>query len=500
MQAFPEKKLPLSILFIPVFSLLGYLAANSAFFTQPYQEIGDYAANALQILKAGQFQETLGAYSRFVVNHPGPITFYYLSWMEKIFFFVKSPHGAHSIGIVLYNLGLLLVSLKILYSRTEDNRSSVFLLIALLIGLIPLLPGAFSNIWSPGVILFPTLLFLLALADFTGGSIRNFFWLTLSANLIVQNQIVGISFVFPLLAIGIFYFYKSYGFAEYKSKEFLIIVFCSIAFTIVCWLPPLLEEFSHSPGNITKVLTLALKNSTVHKIGPTLSYVLSYYTASFSFLKEFPALLVVGVFFGIPLFGKDRLQEFDKRLLTVLFWAFGLTLFGGFKMKGGQISHIYWFTYIIAALLYYLNIKVFFAKIEFPSNRSFYWYFAVLSFLCFAFYGKNQEFKYDDRVDKFVEAISPQKENKYRILWKSNEKDFKQGDIGIGIVLKLAREGYSSCLNEEWHFLVRDAFRCSDSEPAHTIILETPDTESETFQTISKDSFVYKSTALRMTK
>ncbi|TGK06826.1 hypothetical protein EHO59_01495 [Leptospira semungkisensis] len=500
MQAFPDKKLPLSILFIPVFSMLGYLAANSAFFTQPYQEIGDYAANALQILKAGEFQETLGAYSRFIVNHPGPIVFYYLSWMEKIFFFVKSPHGAHSIAIVLYNLALLIISLKILYSRTEDNRSSVFLLISLLIGLNPLLPGIFSNIWGPGVIILPTLLFLIALADFTGGSIRNFFWLTVAANLIVQNQIVGISFVFPLLAISIFYFYKSYGFAEYKSREFLIIVLSSIVFTILCWLPPLLEEFSHSPGNITKVLTLALKNSTFHKIGPTLSYVLSYYTASFAFLKEIPALLVVGLLFGIPQFAKNGLQDFDKRLLTVLFWAFGLTLLGGFKMKGGQISHIYWFTYIIASLLIYLNIKVFLSKIEFPDDRSFYWYFAILSFLCFALYGKNSEFKYDDRVDKLVEAISPQKENTYRILWKSNEKDFKQGDIGVGIVLKLARGGYKACLNEEWHFLVRDSFRCSDAEPAITLTLETPDIESETFQTISKDSFVYRSTSLRMAK
>ncbi|TGL60722.1 hypothetical protein [Leptospira sarikeiensis] len=498
MQTIPNKKYPLFLLSIPILFAFGFLLANPGFFTQPYQETGDYAANALQIWKAGKFQEALGAYSRFVVNHPGPIVFYYLALAEKIFFFVKSPHGAHSIGIVLYNLFFLIISLRILYIRIESIRSISIFSAALILGLTPLLPNAISNIWGPGVVLFPTLLLILSLADLSHGSIKNFFWFAVSANIIVQNQIVGISFIVPMFLVGSFYFYKNKGFSQYKSKEFIIAIIASVIFTIVCWIPPLAEEFSNSPGNLTKIVGLALKNSTFHKLGPTLQYVLSYYISPISFLKNFPAFLIVGLLFGIPIFWKEKLQEFDRSLLKVLIWAFFITLFGAFKMKGGQISHIYWFTYILAGILYYLNLKIFLANIDFPDIKNFRIYSISILFLCIALYGKNTEFEYDDRPEKFITAIHPNKETKYRIQWKSNPKDFGQGDLSLGILLRLVREGYQACLNEEWHFLAPKSFRCLDSESATTITLETPEKESENFQTLERNSFLYKSTILRI--
>lgn len=470
-------------------------------------------------------EETLGAYSRFLVNHPGPIVFYYLALAEKIFFFVKSPHGAHSIGIVLYNLFFLLIGLRILYSKLEENRSTVLLFASLVLGLTPLLPNAFSNIWGPGVVLLPTLVLILSLADFSQGSIRNFFWFVVCSNIIVQNQIVGISFIIPMFAVGCFYFYKSLsqkgqalearsqvlkdnlsfetdyknkGLSQYKTKEFGLNILFALAFTIICWTPPLIEQFTNSPGNLSKIIGLALKNSTFHKLGPTLQYVLSYYVSPLSIPKQIPALLAVGLLFGIPSFWKNKLQEFDRSLLKTLIWAFFITLFGAFKMKGGQISHIYWFTYVLAGLLYYLNLKIILSKFEFPNTRSFQIYSISIIFLCIAIYGKNTEFEYDDRPEKFVTAISPQKGTKYRIRWKSDPKDFGQGDLSLGILLRLTREGYNSCLNEEWHFLVPKSFRCSDSESAITITLETPEKESEEFQILNRNSFHYKSTIVRI--
>ncbi|GBF40091.1 hypothetical protein [Leptospira johnsonii] len=524
MQTSSNKKLPLYLVF-PIVFCLAYLLANPGFFSQPYQETGDYAANALQIWKAGMLEETLGAYSRFLVNHPGPIVFYYLALAEKIFFFVKSPHGAHSIGIVLYNLFFLLIGLRILYSKLEENRSTVLLFASLVLGLTPLLPNAFSNIWGPGVVLLPTLVLILSLADFSQGSIRNFFWFVVCSNIIVQNQIVGISFIIPMFAVGCFYFYKSLsqkgqalearsqvlkdnlsfetdyknkGLSQYKTKEFGLNILFALAFTIICWTPPLIEQFTNSPGNLSKIIGLALKNSTFHKLGPTLQYVLSYYVSPLSIPKQIPALLAVGLLFGIPSFWKNKLQEFDRSLLKTLIWAFFITLFGAFKMKGGQISHIYWFTYVLAGLLYYLNLKIILSKFEFPNTRSFQIYSISIIFLCIAIYGKNTEFEYDDRPEKFVTAISPQKGTKYRIRWKSDPKDFGQGDLSLGILLRLTREGYNSCLNEEWHFLVPKSFRCSDSESAITITLETPEKESEEFQILNRNSFHYKSTIVRI--
>ncbi|TGL35487.1 hypothetical protein EHQ52_05630 [Leptospira koniambonensis] len=497
MQTSLNYKLPLYILF-PILFCLAYLLANPGFFSQPYQETGDYAANALQIWKAGKLEESLGAYSRFLVNHPGPIVFYYLALAEKIFFFVKSPHGAHSIGIVLYNLFFLLIGLRILYKKLEENRSTVLLFASLILGLTPLLPNAFSNIWGPGVVLLPTLVLVISLTDFSQGSIRNFFWFVVCANIIVQNQIVGISFIVPMFAVGCFYFYKNKGLSQYKTKEFGLSILFAIVFTIICWIPPLIEQFTNTPGNLSKIIGLALKNSTFHKLGPTLQYALSYYVSPLSIPKQIPALLIVGLLFGIPSFWKDKLQEFDRSLLKILIWAFFITLFGAFKMKGGQISHIYWFTYVLAGLLYYLNLKIILSKSEFPNTRNFQIYSISIIFICIAIYGKNTEFEYDDRPEKFITAISPQKESKYRILWKSNPKDFGQGDLSLGILLRLTREGYNSCLNEEWHFLVPKSFRCGDTEPAITITLETPEKETEEFQILDKKSFYYKSTIVRI--
>ncbi|TGK62219.1 hypothetical protein EHQ27_16625 [Leptospira wolffii] len=500
MQNSNPSRLPLPILLLPILVFLGYLAANASFFVQDYQELGDYAANALQIWKAAKFQETLGAYSRFLVNHPGPVVFYYLAWTEKVLFFVKSPQGAHEISIVFYNLAFVILSLRLLFQRTQDKKSPILLFASLILGISPLLPGILSNIWGPGVILFPTLLFLLSVTDFSRGSLSNFFWMTVTANLIVQNQIVGISFVFPMLALSGFFFFRKGGLSELKSKASWSILSFSLLFTLACWLPPLIEQFSNSPGNITKILTLAFKNSTFHKLAPSLQYTLSYYVSPLAFLKDLPPFLIVSVLFAIPLLGRDRLTEFEKQLFHVLIWAFFLTLFGAFKMKGGQISHVYWFTYILASILYYLSARILTANLSLPENKTFIIYSSACLFLCFAFYGKNQEFKYDDRPEKFLEAVHPTQGEKYRVLWKSDPKDFKQGDLAMGLILRLVRNGYDACLNEEWHFLVRESFQCKDKEAATDLILETLSEESESFQIPEKGTFLYKSTRLRIVK
>lgn len=88
-----------------------------AWFVLPSHEVGDLAANALQIERCKQGVEIYGNYSRFCFNHPGPGFFYVYALGQVVLYdwlgLVPSPHNAHRLaGLCLqaFFFGLALAS------------------------------------------------------------------------------------------------------------------------------------------------------------------------------------------------------------------------------------------------------------------------------------------------------------------------------------------------------------------------------------------------------
>ena len=96
------------------------------FFGAPLHEMGDLAANALQIDRAKEFRELYGNYSRFGFHHPGPAFFYVYAAAEIVFHDVlrlsPAPHNAHLLGAAILHSAFLSLAITVLARFAAPNR------------------------------------------------------------------------------------------------------------------------------------------------------------------------------------------------------------------------------------------------------------------------------------------------------------------------------------------------------------------------------------------
>src|SRR6266404_6233843 len=72
------------VLAVIIFAAMLLNNARPIFYV-PHYEMGDLAANSLQIIRAKHFEAVLGNYSRFGFYHPGPAFFYVYAASEALF-------------------------------------------------------------------------------------------------------------------------------------------------------------------------------------------------------------------------------------------------------------------------------------------------------------------------------------------------------------------------------------------------------------------------------
>lgn len=189
---------------------------SETIFQSRIYEQDDYAANSLQVLKAKQFQETLGHYCRFGFHHPGPAFLYLFGWGECLFFdavkLVPTPFNAQLIALFAFSAFFLTAAVMIV-ARHLDRGRGWFLLLALLLAalhfgavgkfynFVPEHPGLFC-IWPPCLLLFPFLCFLVASASVAAGTPRDLPLLVLPACFLVHGHAAMPLFVVPLTLLA----------------------------------------------------------------------------------------------------------------------------------------------------------------------------------------------------------------------------------------------------------------------------------------------------------
>ncbi len=184
--------------------LLGVLAVahRTRLFVAPWHEHSDYAINALQIERAGEFREIYGNQSRFGFFHPGPAFFYVYAAGEKVLFdwlhLVPSRYNAH----LLAGLGLQVLFFTLALAVAEDwIRRPLFVPLALLAAAVHfgLAGNAFVDIWPPRVLLMPFLCLLVAGASVAAGRGRDLPWLVLAGCFLVHGHVAQPLFVGPVV-------------------------------------------------------------------------------------------------------------------------------------------------------------------------------------------------------------------------------------------------------------------------------------------------------------
>jgi hypothetical protein len=184
----------------------------SFYFLQEHFEVGDFAANALQIRNAKSFHELYGNYSRWGFHHPGPAFFYLYAagefLLRDVLRAVPSPFSAHLLVGVLIQTGFFAWTLSILHRRVRHPLLVPLLLVfaALHFGTVNynIRDSAFESIWPPHVLLFPFLCFLVACASMASGSAEDILPAVVSGCLLVHGNVAQTLFVGPLFLLGCF--------------------------------------------------------------------------------------------------------------------------------------------------------------------------------------------------------------------------------------------------------------------------------------------------------
>jgi hypothetical protein len=180
------------------------------YFVEEHWEVGDAAANGLQIRQAKYFDELHGNYSRFLFHHPGPAFFYGYAAGEWVLYdllkVVPSPHNAHVFVGVFVQTGFLAWALAILAKRVRHRLLVPLVLIfaALHFGAVNYnIPHSmYESIWPPYVLLFPFLCFILACASLASGCGKHILPAVTAGCLLVHGHVAQPLFVGPLFIVS----------------------------------------------------------------------------------------------------------------------------------------------------------------------------------------------------------------------------------------------------------------------------------------------------------
>ena len=372
-----------------VFAIL--LASQAGFyFYQPHFELGDLAVNALQIRDAKSFTELYGNYSRWHFHHPGPAFFYAYAFGEWLLFdlthLVPSPYNAHVL------IGLLLQTFFFAWAITIVKRRVGN---ALIVPVILLLAGAhftvvncnfpesaFRSIWTPHVLLFPFLCFVVACASVASGAGKDLIPATLAGSLLVHGHVAQPLFVAPLFALA--YLSLVLRQKERRGLRGIAEVFRAFrrehliaASIIALFLVPLVLDALKGEGSN---LNAILRHFETHKsdrksAGSSLLYLASYLcyipepekyvdlltASSWKFLSHrwyffgiWMALLAATIFLSV----RDRRKTYEGKAFTQMLWpmfaiALLLTFAWGILQNGSMYNFNSFFNF---ALLFVVPI------------------------------------------------------------------------------------------------------------------------------------------------
>ncbi len=491
------------VVFFPLLFLFVYLAVNSHVFRMNYQEMGDAAANALQIERAGQFREMLGPYSRGRFHHFGPASYYYFALMEYPLFFVKSPHGRHIIAQAILNILILMAVLHILFHSLENRRRIYLFLAALFFAYSPLGPGHFLNSWGPAILVLPMLLYVLACVKIALGEMKYLIFATIASVFIVHNHIGGLTTVVPLMGLALFLNYRNrHGRPKWLGGDNLKYLLIAAAIVLVTSIPPIIEQFIAPQGNIGKILGFVLGNQSFRKLSGALNYIFAYYANPLKPLVDIPPVLVTLGVLALGLFSASDSRSFPRYLYIFAATGLGLAVFGTLKIIGGLAPFIYWNHYSFVAIFFYLSALTVSNMIKLPAaDGKGFRRLAVIGMVLVTGLLYRAQHKYDDQAEKFLLALAPGKGAVHRLQWKFDAANLGQWAVATGLSLRMERAGYKVCVPDLWLFMFPADMTCKGKvKDAKDLVLWELRTipEQKQFRVAAPGTFQYRQTEIRV--
>jgi hypothetical protein len=215
----------------------------------------DWALLELRIRDVGGADTPLlGPYSRYGWNHPGPLLFWLLAPLYRIF---GADSAAMYAGSAVVNLAAVLA--VVLVVRRLGGRR-LLVVTALALTLFTASAGSIlADPWNPYLTLLPFAVFLFAAAGLASGDLVMAPVALVAGSFVVQSHIgyaVFVVLVSLLAAVvgGVMLWRGGNPRRRLDRTQRWLVTGVSIGVVLVAWAVPLAEQVTGDPGNVTEIL------------------------------------------------------------------------------------------------------------------------------------------------------------------------------------------------------------------------------------------------------
>jgi hypothetical protein len=218
--------------------------------------VSDQAILEIYTLHAVRGPWLLGPYSQFGWHHPGPLYFYLLAPLYSL-----SGHKtiALHMGAFAINLGSVC---GVAYLLLRNASAMVTWLAVLLVGAyLSRLEPLMTSYWNPHVVILPSMLFVTLCAALAAGRRGALPLAVIVGSFLVQTHISLAPYV-VVLSMAAFAAAAWWPVPESSDGSLRRVVAGSTALLALLWLPPIVEQITDSPGNLTRLLRFFAVPST----------------------------------------------------------------------------------------------------------------------------------------------------------------------------------------------------------------------------------------------
>lgn len=218
----------------------------------------DRALLELSIHDVGVHPVWLGPYSRFHWNHPGPLFFYLVAPLYRLF---GTRSTSLNIGALVINAvtggGMLLVAW-----RMGGRRLALWAALLLALWMRFLGPQVLQDAWNPYVTILAFGLLVLLAWLLARGSVRALPFVAFTASFVVQTHISYLPSTCAVLGVAIVLgaivvVRRARAMERARRVAFTRDVArwigLAAAVALVVWMLPIAEQFRHHPGNMTRI-------------------------------------------------------------------------------------------------------------------------------------------------------------------------------------------------------------------------------------------------------
>jgi len=238
---------------------------------------GDQAKDELAVINAGHLAQLVGNNSRFAWSHPGPAWYYSLEVFYRAL-------GGQSWAFVAANLLLNAIAIALVVAvlwRGWGSLMALFCAGAVLAYMALLGQQLFRYVWPPYAEVLPMLLFFVVAAAGAAGSSPAMVGALVAGSYAVQLHIGTVPTVAAVigaalaLRLGARYFPSWVASGPLKSRNrspwARPLVWGGILLIVLMWIPPVIDELTGHPGNLTLLWMFFTQDSPKHDYVQALS-------------------------------------------------------------------------------------------------------------------------------------------------------------------------------------------------------------------------------------